>query len=190
MTAHRPMLLVVVVLAMLTACGVPGEDTPRPIGPAPGARPVVTSPVPPLTQPGVVVERLYFVRDDRLVPVIRRLPTPSTVGAQLELLLAGPNDAEQRAGLTSAVTGTDTVAGVRVINDEALVDLGDGLAGAGRNDEILAYGQIVHTLTTRPDVERVTFLHDGEHLGIPRADGSLSRSPLIAEDYASLLPTD
>jgi hypothetical protein len=178
-------------LGTLAGCGVTAEGSARPIDPPHNVRPPATSPPatspPPTLRAGTVVERLYYVRDGWLVPVVRRLRFPLTAEAHLDLLLAGPTDAEQRAGLTSPVTGPDTVVGLRVRGREAVVDIGDGLAGTGRNDEILAFGQLVHTLTARADIDRVSFWHSGEHVGIPRADGSLSRAPLTAADYAELV---
>ncbi|WP_422774151.1 GerMN domain-containing protein [Plantactinospora sp. WMMC1484] len=182
----RPTLVLPLLLGLVVGCQVPVEETPRPIDSPPGVTVEATRPTPQPTRSGVVVERLYYLRDDKLVPVTRRLPDPLPVDAHLQLLLAGPAEVEQRAGLTSAVTGSDTVLGVEVADGEAVVEVGAGLAGTGRNDEILAFGQIVQTLTARPDVDRVTFRQGGEHLGIPRADGALSRAPLTTQDYSEL----
>ncbi|MFY1672119.1 GerMN domain-containing protein [Plantactinospora sp. WMMB334] len=181
-----PLLLLPVLLGLVAGCQVPAEETPRSIDSPPGATGEATRATPQPTRSGLVVERLYYLRDDKLVPVTRRLPGPLPVEAHLELLLAGPAEAEQLAGLTSAVTGSDAVLGVEVSQGEAVVEVGAGLAGTGRNDEMLAFGQIVQTLTTRPDIDRVTFRQGGEHLGIPRADGALSRAPLTARDYSDL----
>ncbi|MEQ4304278.1 GerMN domain-containing protein [Plantactinospora sp. B6F1] len=188
---HRrrvPPLLVL--LALLAGCQVPTEETPRSIESPPGTVGTVTRPPPSPGPSGLAVERVYYVRDGKLVPVVRRLPAPLPATAHLDLLLAGPTDDEQHSGLTSSVTGPDTILGVRVAGGEATVEVGAGLAGTGRNDQILAFGQIVRTLTARPDVDRVTFEQDGEHLGIPRADGALSRAPLTAEDYSDLTAPD
>lgn len=174
-------------VVLLTGCGVPVETSPRPVDPPPGVLQATTSPAPLPTRPGSVAQRLYLVRDNLLVPVVRRVPVPLSAAALLDLLLAGPDDTEQRSGLTSALTGPDSVLGLQVVSGEAMVDIGEGLSGTGRNDEILAFGQIVRTLTTHADVDRVTFRHDGDAVGIPRADGSLSRTPLTDADYADLL---
>ncbi|GAB2948891.1 hypothetical protein GCM10027280_41900 [Micromonospora polyrhachis] len=183
-------VLTAAVLYALVGCGVPDEDTPRRVTPPRDILPATGTPATAPTQAGTVVERLYYVRDDRLVPVDRRLWTAPSAAAHLELLLAGPNNEEQDAGLSSALTGADPIVGLRIVGNEAIIDVGDSLAGAGRTDEILAFGQIVATLTTRPDIDRVTFRHNGDGLGIPRADGSLSRTPLTAGDYAALTSTD
>ncbi|MEO3926636.1 GerMN domain-containing protein [Micromonosporaceae bacterium B7E4] len=136
---------------------------------------------------GAVGERLYYVRDERLVVVTRQVPTPSAPAALLEALLAGPSEQERDAGLSTALTGVDPMTTVRVTGDGATIDVGDRLAEAGRTDEILAFGQIVCTIAGHPSVNHVTFRHDGEPLGIPRADGSLSQAPLTCPDYGTLL---
>lgn len=59
--------------------------------------------------------------------------------------------------------------------------------GTARSDEILAYGQIVCTLTGRFDVSAVSFTRDGKPLEVPRADGTLTSEPLRGSDYAGLL---
>lgn len=66
-----------------------------------------------------------------------------------------------------------------------VVDVPDD--GAGRSDEILAFGQIVCALTSRDDVTTVAFLREGKSLGVPRADGSLPDQPLVRADYAPLI---
>jgi spore germination protein GerM len=182
-----PFPVLVGLVVALTGCGVPAEDEPRSVEPPRGVQRVTASPAPTVAQPGIFVERLYYLRGDQLVPVVRQLQVELTAQAHLDLLLAGPTDAEEAAGLTSAVTGSNAVTGLRVGDGAAEIDIGDGLAGTGRNDEILAFGQIVLTITTRPDVRQVTFVHNGESIGIPRADGSLSRSALTKSDYAALI---
>ncbi|MDO3702982.1 GerMN domain-containing protein [Micromonospora sp. C28SCA-DRY-2] len=171
---------------LLAGCGVPVEDTPRtvpaPRGPFPSAATgEATSPA------GRVAEVLCFVRDDRLVPVERRLDAAPTADAQLAHLLAGPSAAERDRGLTSSLPGAVGGATVRITGAHAEVDVGAVDDEAGRSDEVLAFGQLVCTLTARTDVETVSFLRRGQPLGVPRADGSLSRQPLSAADYTDLI---
>jgi hypothetical protein len=185
--------LALLVPFMLAACGVPAEDEPRAItldaspttaASGPGApAPEVTS----STESEPVVEVLYFVRDGRLVAARRpvdRLPPPET---HLEHLLAGPTDAEHGKGLSSALTGLGITAHLRIEVQAAVVDLGVQPDNAGRSDEVLAYGQLVCTLTARADVDTVSFHYEGQPVDVPRGDASLGRQPLTAADYASLV---
>ncbi|NIL61026.1 GerMN domain-containing protein [Salinispora arenicola] len=170
---------------ILAGCGVPTDDRPRAVG---------TPPFGPFPTPGTAVsepagrftETLYFVRGDRLVLVNRRLDTLPAVDQHLAHLLAGPNEAERNDGLTTALPGAVTGAGVRLTGARAEVDFPPAVDDAGRSDEVFAFAQIVCTLTARPEVVAVSFLRDGQPLEVPRADGSLSQGPLTAADYVDL----
>lgn len=181
-------LAVAALLVLLAGCGVPTDDGPRaveaPYGPFPTPGTAVSDPA------GRFTEALYFVRDDRLVLVRRRLDLLPTVNQHLQHLLAGPNEAERAEGLATALFGAVTVAGIRITGTRAEVHVPSVADGAGRSDEVFAFGQIVCTLTARPEVDAVSFLRDGEPLGVPRADGSLSEGPLTAADYAELSDSD
>lgn len=173
-------------VAAVAGCGVPTERTPRPItlGGRPSASAVVqtASPV-----PGIPVELLYLVRDAGLVAVRRSAERMPPVDEQLRHLLSGPTEVERDVGFVSALTGI-TVAGLLEVRDgDATVEIGNRSDGAGRSDEVLAYGQIVCTLTSRADVDTVSFLHDGQPLRVPRADASLAVGRLTCADYAELV---
>ncbi|WP_434739899.1 GerMN domain-containing protein [Micromonospora sp. SH-82] len=170
-----------VVLCAVAGCGVSAEDSPRAIEPPGGPHPVVTTPA--VEPSGQLTVALCFVRDDALVRVDRRVTAAATPDEQLRLLEAGPTSTDREAGLTTALVGVSRITGVRVTGREALVDVSNGQVGTGRTDEMLAFGQIVCTLTARTDVDLVSFLHDSRRLGVPRADGSLSTGPLTVSDY-------
>jgi spore germination protein GerM len=170
----------------LGGCGVRTESKPRDFDPPPGPGPVAGTPAPSSQQAGTAAEPLYFVRTDRLVAVIRRIPIAPTLQQQMDHLLAGPTEAERRAGLSSTLAGNITVTKVRLAEGEAMIEVGDDSDQSGRIDAVLAFGQIVCTLTARLDVGTVTFQRDGQAIGVPRADGSLSTGGLTAADYTAL----
>ncbi|TCC00556.1 hypothetical protein E0H26_02425 [Micromonospora zingiberis] len=176
-----------VLLALVAACGVPGEDRPRTVTPPPGPFPYTATAAPTTAETGAVTEVLYFARDDRLVPVIRRIDELPTAAAQLRDLLAGPTHPERDDGLTSALPGALSNALVELVDGQARVTVTPAAADTGRIDEMLAYGQIVCTLTARTDVNAVIFLRDGAPLSVPRGDHSLSPDPLTMADYAVLI---
>lgn len=195
-----PVVLLVPLLTVLAlaGCGVPTEDEPRavppPRGPFPTVATGVTSPAGtsggPTTPAGREETVLYFVRDNRLTPVVRRVDRTPTVDAQLRQLLAGPTAEERKQGLTSALPGAVTTAAVRHIGTRAEVEVPAVGDETGRSDGVLAFGQIVRTLAGRDDIHTVVFTRDGYPVGIPRADGSLSEQPLTAADYAGLTLPD
>jgi hypothetical protein len=182
--ARRLAVALLVVLAVGPAgCGVPVDDEPRRLG-EPGRMDASGGPAPHAA--GSTVLRLYLVRDGRLVRVPRRVPAPLTAAQQLDNLLAGPTAEESEDGLTSALS-TMTVTDVSLAGRRATITLGDRAGQGFRDDEVLAFGQIVCTLTSLPDVGTVSFVADGAPLWVPRADGSLAGTPLTIADYSELL---
>jgi hypothetical protein len=171
----------------VSGCGVPTEDDPRHVSPPNGPYTDFGGERARAPAIGAAAERLCFIRDDKLVPVSRRIAAWPTIETQIRHLLAGPDATERDAGMTSALTGAMVVAGIRLARGEVTVEIEQSPDDIGRSDEVLAFGQIVCTLTTRADVTGVSFSHDGQRLGIPRADGSLTRVPLTARDYADLM---
>ncbi|WP_127507806.1 GerMN domain-containing protein [Actinoplanes solisilvae] len=176
----------IVLTLLLAACGVPSQDNPH----------VVELPRRPLTSPdgsavatdpdGEVAHVLCLVRGDRLAQTVRRARTYPSVQQQLDDLVAGPTPAESSAGLSTALAGLTVAAGAAQ-NGQVTVETAEQDEGSARNNEILAYGQMVCTLTGRADVATVSFTRDGQRLEVPRADGTLSDELLHAGDYAGLL---
>ncbi|WP_405431365.1 GerMN domain-containing protein [Micromonospora sp. NBC_00617] len=182
---HRR-LVAVAFVALLTGCGIPADDAPRTVQPPPG--PFQRSTPADATAPaGPASETLCMVRGNRIIPVPRRADRPATIGDQLRDLLGGPTAAERAKDLTSALPGAVNAAGVTVTGTQAQVAVDEPGDDAGRSDEVLAFGQIVCTLTSRDDVTSVTFLRNGKPLAVPRADGSLSDQPLVRADYTPLI---
>ncbi|WP_176308791.1 GerMN domain-containing protein [Micromonospora sp. NBS 11-29] len=174
-------------VVLLAGCGVPVDDEPRLVQPPPGRSPTPagTATVDP---DGRVDEPFCFVRDEGLAVATRRVEGLPGVDAHLQHLLAGPDRAERSRGLATALPGTVAVAGATLGGTVATVDVRQAGEETGRNDEVLAFGQIVCSLTQRPDVDSVAFRRDGQPLEVPRADGSVSALPLTAADYRPLLP--
>lgn len=177
------------VLALLLAagCGVSAESQPRSLDP--GSAPfrgigesATAAPV------GAGRALVYLVRDGAIVAVVRRVPEPPTAEAVLAALVVGPSERESDAGLTTAVLSGTTLDRQEPSARVAYVDVPEtDETESGRSDEVLAYAQIVVTLTSLPSVTGVRFLRDGQPLDVPRADGSLARAPLTRRDYTALL---
>jgi hypothetical protein len=177
-------LAVVLVLAVSAGCGIPVDDQPRDAG---SAGDVLASRPPLDLDGGTEAERLCFVRDGRLVRVARRVPRPVDAQQQLQALLDGPTETESAAGLTSALTGTTPTIQLTLTAGRASVEVGDRSEHGVRNDENLAFGQVVCTLASRAEIGTVSFTSEGRPLGVPRQDGSLTLGPLTVADYAQLI---
>lgn len=183
---RRSCLVALCVVVLAAGCGVPVDDAPRPVPVPPGP---FANPAPDATATGSgqSEEPLCFLRDEHLVRVVRPVDYLPDVATHLGQLLAGPTEADRDAGLTSALTGRAVRTGGPPTGGVAEVEVAEAADETGRSDEILAFGQIVCTLTSRADVHSVTFRRDGRPLEVPRADGALTTDPLTAADYRSLM---
>ncbi|XVV17222.1 GerMN domain-containing protein [Actinoplanes sp. CA-131856] len=168
-------------VALAASCGVPAEDSPHPVE-LPRA-PLNSSGAPAVPPAGEVASVLCLVRDDRLVQSVRRAPAYPSVQQQMNDLVTGPTAQESGSGLSTALAGL-TVTATAGPGPRVTVEVSEGEA---RKDDILAYGQMVCTLTARPDVAAVAFTREGRVLEVPRADGTLTEGPLTSEDYAALV---
>jgi hypothetical protein len=171
-------------LVVLAGCGVPAERDARAVDvPLRGS----SQPPAPAQNTGPAEFGLYLVRDGMLVKVERHESAVPGPGGVLESLLAGPTLQERETGITSALLGTTVLATVAVSGGQANVELGDTTLETGRTDDVLAYGQIVCTLSTLDGVRTVSFTQAGLPLRVPRGDGPLTQEPLTLADYANLI---
>jgi spore germination protein GerM len=172
-------------LLALAGCGISPQSEAQPIAAPRGPFSALTSPTPLPTTTGSYVETLYLVRDGLLVPQVRHVAAESSVQDLLDDLVAGPTEVESGIGMSSALVGVN-VNGVTVDAGFATVDLAAQNDGGGR-DSLLAYAQVVCTLTAREDVLGVSFTRDGKAIDVPRGDSSVSPGPLTKSDYMTVL---
>ena len=174
----------ITLLIVAGGCGVPLDDHPRDVD---DPRRPYRAGAPRGGAAGTATERLCFIRDTSLVRIDRRLPLTPTAQQQLDDLLAGPTAEESADGISSALPGTTPTAVLTLTAGRAVVEVGDRSDHGVRSDEVLAFGQLVCTLASRPEVGTVTFTSQSTPLGVPRANGSLSTGPLTIADYATLI---
>jgi len=180
-----PLTFALVVVGLVSGCGIAAETTARPVT-------VASSPALPSTPPGSdpsgpARERLFLLRDGALVRVARTTAQRRDARAVLADLLAGPSAEERERGLTTALPADAGVTEFRLEQGVALISLNSNLVSeSGRTDQVLALGQIVSTLDALPEVTAVRFLQDGQPLNVPRGDSSLASVPVTANDYAAL----
>jgi spore germination protein GerM len=179
-----------VLAALLPSCGVGTEDTPRVADPAdvpfglldttPTAKPSTTLPA---TEPATV----YFVREDPLVPVTRRLAGAHTANARLMSLARGPDQAESAAGIRTALPSGDLIGNVREGGGAVQIELTASVADLADAERLLLAGQIVLTAAGGDSTIRVTFSQNGDPIAVPRPDAEPSSAPVTRAAYASLL---
>ncbi|MCY1145648.1 GerMN domain-containing protein [Actinoplanes sp. Pm04-4] len=181
---RRAWMTMTAAVVLLGGCGVRAQDEPH--GVDLPRHPLTTPGAGPAVAVGEVAQVLCLVRGDGLVQTVRRTASYPSVQTQLDSLVAGPTAQERSAGLGTALTGL-ALSGRVVAGAEVTVEFPELDEGNARNDEILAYGQVVCTMTARADVGSVLFTRDGQALQVPRADGTLTDGPLHSSDYASML---
>lgn len=169
---------------LVDGCGVPADDMPRTVD---RPRPDYRSGTPAPDGFGPVVERLYLVRDGKLVRVQRRLAVARSPQQMVSDLSAPPTHAEQQDGLATALS-TMAIGPITLVQRRASIEIDTGPGQGARSDEVLAYGQIVCTLTSQgADVGTVSFTRGDTPLTVPQGDGSLTTEPLTIADYADLI---
>lgn len=178
-------LAALLALPVLVGCGIPQDEQPRALDPAAAPFRVFASQAAP-TPEGELAAELWLVRGDRPEPVVRAVPRPGSPEQVLEQLLAGPTETESEAGLSTAIPTAFELDDVQVEDGIAVVSL-EGLGDQVRNDNNVAFAQIVATLDARPDIEGVRFRTGDTDLQVPRGDGSLTDAPVNRESYAELL---
>ncbi|WP_045740954.1 GerMN domain-containing protein [Actinoplanes rectilineatus] len=184
MPAVKRMSMTAAVMLVIGGCGVPVDAEPRN---ADGPGGLIPSQPPMIPDQGLVTLRLCFVRDAHLARIPRRVPELVGAQEQLRVLLEGPSATEVADGLSSALTGTTSTIELTLDGGRATVEVGDRSPHGVRTDEILAFGQIVCTLSSRPEVGTIMFTSGGKPLEVPTQDGSLAGGALTVADYDSLI---
>lgn len=183
-------------VVLIGGCGIPVEDGPRglPTGSA-------TNPPPPTADatPTEDQAELWFVREGRLVPVLRSVPDQPSSQDFIDLLAAGPTEEEEAAGIRTAVvsvvTGEPLVvtarsAGVeppQLQDDQEAIVLSEEFTEVNAEEQVLVLGEVVTTLAVGTVAEILFVDSAGKPLGVPVADGRLRNGPVSPADYASLI---
>jgi hypothetical protein len=127
------------------------------------------------------IARVYFLRDGKVWPAAREVPETGELEPILEELVAGPSDAEQELGFTSALPGGFDVPEIGVADGVATLEVPEDLS-----DEALA--QLVYTITQVDPV--VTSVDIGDR-SVTRADfedltpAILVESPLAFQEVGN-----
>ena len=181
-------------LVFLSGCGVPTQDVPVEVRQTTvpsqlrsGAtrQPESSSTAKPTT-PTVLV---HFVRADRLVGLARDVPSGSLedrLDGLLAALAAGPSEAEQGQGVTSALPAGLQVRVLTVSGPEVVLELNGETDGTSATENVLAVGQIVLSATSFDAVKQVRLARDGQPVEALLADGALTDHPLSAADFSIL----
>ncbi|MFI5693922.1 GerMN domain-containing protein [Kribbella sp. NPDC051586] len=189
----RIIAVLVSAVLVLAGCGVPVQSEPVPIAsraiPTRLQDPTRPSPAAPTPTVGKAAIQVNFVRDDKLITLVREAPTTTPADrltAVVDTLLAGPTDREQAGGITTALPPDLSLRIVEVQGSRAVLELSGQTDGRSATENVLAVGQIVLSLTALPSIDQVTFARDGVPIEALLADGALTTAPLTASDYETL----
>lgn len=181
----------VVVLAVPSGCGVPLDREPQALSPegvpynlleqaTTTTSTSTTLPVPTVDVP------VYFVLRGRLVEVQRGVTQSPSVNKAINALLLGPDDAEETAGVRSAIPPELDVEVGRVEQGVVTVDLGSEFSGLPREEQRLVHAQLVWTATGIAGVTAVRFTLEGDDQEVVLPDASIATGPVGREAFASL----
>jgi spore germination protein GerM len=129
---------------------------------------------------------VWFVDGERLVPVRHQVEAPLAVESITTDLLAGPTSDETERGLRSALPDPAVVLGASASRGLATVELADAFAELSPEDQLLAVGQFVLTLTDVPGVGSVQFELAGEPIAVPLPTGESADPPAFREQFMEL----
>lgn len=175
--------LVLVLLLALAGCGIPTDGEPRPL-----ADETASTAAPTVPEDAEASATVYLVRGAESLEAATRgltgAKSPSTV---VEALLAQPSDEEVASGLSTSIPLGTTALEVTQDGDLVVVDLSDDWESLVQPGALLAYAQVVLTLTDLGGVERVRFRIEGVGIPAPTINqGDLDT--VDAADYAGLDP--
>lgn len=189
MSRTRALLFVAVTFVATTSssCGVPSESTPRALSQnelPDGLRTVQTAP--DATSQEQEIIDVWFVRDDSLVTTRHSVSAPAGPTIAIAEVLAGPSASEQDESLRSAVPDPSAVVEVSVVGGVATVDLTSAFSEIPANDQVLAVGQLVLTLTDLRGIGRVRFVVDEVQVAVPLPNGETSEDSVSRDEYLVL----
>lgn len=177
---------IVLALALAMACAPEGRV--RVLSPDELPSDLYASPSPTPTAAPARDVLVWFVRDARLVPVVRQATgTGNPVEFALRELLEGPTPPERQQGLETAVPDEAELLEVSVDGSVVTVNLSKEFElGAEQNVLLLRLGQVVYTATELSYVGRVRFLIDSEPAGVIGQDGA-THEEVGRGDYVGLV---
>lgn len=194
----RPIVMALVATVVLTSCGVRLDTSPQPI--PSGAIPTVSVPSSAPASPAAPSAgrvRVWFVREDGLVPVVTELSREPIVapGDVVDALAAGPPPEQADEGVRSLVVDPITDVPLASVSEEApvtdsgsvVVVLAPAASALPPGEQVLLLGQLVLSLTGA-GYPSVSFVDDaGAPAAVPLPGGRLLDRPAVARDYAGLI---
>ncbi len=185
----RPLAVLALAVALVAgACGIAPQDEATRVDPASVPFGLLEGETSTTVADAGTAAVVYLSARDRLIAVDRTVADDADLADLLELVVAGPNEDERSLGITTAVPA-GTVASADASRGVALVDLTEAFGDVRSDEQFLALGQVVYTLTGQPGIGGVQFTLEGEPVSVPLPDGSTTAEPVSRDDFASVAPS-
>ena len=140
---------------------------------------------PPTGAPSKGSIRVYFIKQDKLFPVERKVVVGRTKeDSALKALVAGPSKEEAAKGIFSHVPPATKVKAVSVEDGIAFVNFSEELNqyGGGAEKVRSMIAQVVYTLTDLPKVKKARILVEGKSEVVLGGEGYVIDKPLTRRD--------
>lgn len=140
---------------------------------------------PPLPAPAKGAVRVYFLKQEKLFPVERKILAGETAEeAAIRGLLKGPARTEKEKGAISHVPAGTKMKAVSKENGIAFVNFSKELEQyeGGAEETLSMVSQIVYTLTDIPGIKKVRILVDGSSEVVLGGEGYVIDKPLTRRD--------
>jgi hypothetical protein len=197
----RRSLLLLLLALLVAACGLPTDDEPDTLAiPEELASGATTTSASTTLPPEAETDThtIFFVKGDRLESVSRTVASGESPLDVMELLVAGPTEEEQAAGLSTAIpVGTEVLRAPQSGRGVMTLDLNDAfLAGVEGQQRILATAQLLFTATALADSPlSVRFQENSEWRQLADQEGVLQPidpetgvpEPFTRADFSSLI---
>jgi len=181
---RRAMLANLAMLAVAPGCGFPTQTSPHPIGG--DEQPQTISTDSGGQEPAVEAITVWFVNQDVLVPIVRRVPLPPDAATAVATDAAGVTPSESARGYRSTIPDPSMIRGAKVSRGTATVQLAAEFLDIPPDDQVLALGQLVFTLTDLRGIGRVRFEIDGDAVVVPLPAGDSTEGSVSRDDFAPL----
>ena len=183
MRTRRTLAALVLAAAATTACSIQPDTAPREI---PQNDRGLLDPVPPEGGEAAGSTRVYLVAErdggERFLRSAQR-GVDATPVAALEELFKGPNDAEDEAGLGSAIPAGLRLLSARLVAGTLQVDVSEELLDVPVPALIYAVAEIVFTASELDGVDEVRLRVNGQSREWPDGRGELQSRPLTTYDF-------
>jgi spore germination protein GerM len=184
---HAGLLVLLLAMPMATAgCAIQPDGSPRDIS----NEDQIAFPDDAATGGAAEGSSLIFLVEESGQPQLLRSVmrgVPSDIESVLRALFDGPNTAESRDDLGSAIPTDLDLNDARQTGQTWVVDVNDGLDQLDAVDLRTALAQIVATATAIDTVDQVRIEVNGEERQWPRGDGALTDQPLTPYDFPGMV---